>query len=795
MIDRGPKLFFEMSSGKSLSSFSKLFFLLSFSIVFFLLSTSNLQAKKYTVSGLVLDSASKEPIIGCLVLNSVNFQDASTNSMGFFSLSVDSGACDLIISFFGYKSFEQKFILRSDQYLQILLIPNIQGIDTIKISRKGFKKESENVQMSTMNIPIKQIQATPSILGESDPLKIAQMLPGVQSAGEATPGLFVRGSASDQNLVLIDDAPVYNPFHLFGIFSVVNSDALKNFEITKGGYSSQYGGRLASVVNMDLKEGNKNKFSGDISLGLASSKALLEIPLVKDKVSLMVSGRASSAQLFAKPFMPKDRYGSYNFYDFNTKLSAELTPKTKLYFSAMYSGDHFDLTDERSYAKKYYDNVNWNNLGSSLRINHIITNKLFWNASLIYSKYNLTTGIKEIIAQDSYNLQYKTNIEDIGLKNDFTYYFNSSNTVKFGAITTHKTFIPDAIVAKNQEVSELERTVKKYSVFESAVYLENEFKLTKKIGGRIGGRINMYNYQNTTYINPEPRISLAYNFIKNWALKSSYTQMHQYMHLLTTRGIGLPTDLWVPATDKVPFKVADQITFGLVKDLPGQKLNIALEGYYKRTLNDLSFKEGTSFMQATNPNVISNSDLSWENNVTSGTSWAYGAELLVQKKSGKLQGWIGYTLSWSLSQYNELNFGKPFYNNYDRRNSFNIVAIYQLTEKIALTASWVYMTGNPVTIANSTFFNSYNAFSYDYSSMNNFRMPAYHRLDAGVNYKMKGKKVSKELEFSIYNVYNRQNPFFYYVLAGTVAGTGTSPIVNQVSILPILPSFKYKITF
>ena len=795
MINRGPKLFFEMSSDFCLSSLSKLFFLMSFSIVFFLLSTSNLQAKKYTVSGLVLDSASKEPIIGCLVLNSVNFQDASTNSMGFFSLSVDSGACDLIISFFGYKSFEQKFNLRSDQYLQILLIPNIQGIDTIKISRKGFKKESENVQMSTMNIPIKQIQATPSILGESDPLKIAQMLPGVQSAGEATPGLFVRGSASDQNLVLIDDAPVYNPFHLFGIFSVVNSDALKNFEITKGGYSSQYGGRLASVVNMDLKEGNKNKFSGDISLGLASSKALLEIPLVKDKVSLMVSGRASYAQLFAKPFMPKDRYGSYNFYDFNTKLSAELTPKTKLYFSAMYSGDHFDLTDERSYAKKYYDNVNWNNLGSSLRINHIITNKLFWNASLIYSKYNLTTGIKEILAQDSYNLQYKTNIEDIGLKNDFTYYFNASNTVKFGAITTHKNFVPDAIVAKNQEVSELERTVKKYSVFESAVYLENEFKLTKKIGGRIGGRLNMYNYQNTTYINPEPRISLAYNFIKNWAIKSSYTKMHQYMHLLTTRGIGLPTDLWVPATDKVPFKVADQITFGVVKDLPKQKLNILLEGYYKRTLNDLSFKEGTSFMQATNPNVISNSDLSWENNVTSGTSWAYGAELLVQKKSGKLQGWVGYALSWSLSQYNELNFGKPFYNNYDRRNSFNIVAIYQLTEKTALTASWVYMTGNPVTIANSTFFNSYNAFSYDYSSMNNFRMPAYHRLDAGVNYKVKGKKVSKELEFSIYNVYNRQNPFFYYVLAGTVPGTGTSPIVNQVSILPILPSFNYKITF
>lgn len=761
-------------------------------IVFFCFCTFSICAKNNVVTGFVKDSASQEPLIGASVINLKTGEGIYTNSMGFFSLALDSSDHQIIISFIGYKT--QTIVLSSiSKRIQIFLVQNPSFLNTVLISANS-RKESGNIQNSKITIPVKQLQAIPSILGESDPLKIAQMLPGVQSGGEATPGLFVRGSASDQNLVLIDDAPIYNPFHLFGIFSVVNSDALKTFEITKGGYSSEYGGRLASVVNMNLKEGNKNKFSGDVSLGLATSKVLLEMPLLKNKVSVMFSGRASYLHLFSKPFMSKEQFGSYNFYDFNIKVSAEVTEKTKLYFSTMYSGDNFNLTDEADYYAHYYNKVKWNNIASSLRLNHVLSKRLFWNASLLYSKYALSTNVEQKSSDDIYYLQYKTNIEDIGFKNDFTLYCNANNSIKFGVITTRKLFVPDAVVSKNDDVSILNRTVKDYSVLESAIYLEDEFKIGKKINVRIGGRLNVYQYQKTTVINPEPRVSLAYTFSPNWAIKTSYTQMHQYMHLLTTKGIGLPTDLWIPATNKVPYKSAYQYTLGVTKDISRKNLSITLEGYYKETYNDVSFKEGTSFMQSKYLTTVDNTELNWEDKITTGTSWNYGAEVFLHKKAGKWQGWASYTLSWSKSQFDELNFGNAFYSRQDRRHNFSLVNIYQITPKVALTASWVYITGNPITVANSAYYSAAHQLSFDYSGVNNFRMPSYHRLDVGVSYRTQIKKTIREFEFSVYNTYNRQNPYFYYTTSSNY-DFGTVFKTKQVSVLPIIPSINYKISF
>ncbi len=727
--------------------------------------------------------------------------------MGFFSLSLDSGNYEMAFSAAGYKTQTGNLALYKNTGIKILLTVEIISTEKIIITKNSYKGQSSDIQISKLDLPLKQIQAIPSILGESDPLKIIQNLPGVQSGGEATPGLFVRGSAADQNLVLIDDAPVYNPFHLFGIFSIVNSDALKSFDITKGGFSSEFGGRLASVITMNLKEGNKNKFTGNVSLGLATSKILLEGPLIKNKISIMVSGRSSYAHLFTKQFMPKDQFGSYHFYDLNCKISAELSSKTKLYFGSTYSGDQFNITDESTYYALYYAKVKWNNFNSSLRLNHVINKRLFWNASLLYCKYNLITDVKQInpyIA--TYYLQYKTNIEDLGFKNDFSYFINPQNTFKFGAIVTQKNFAPDAAVSINTEISQLNRTIQKYSAMESALYAEDEFSVTKKLKFRVGGRLNIYTYKSYTYINPEPRIALSYNLIKDWAFKASYTQTHQYLHLLSSKGVGLPTDLWIPATEKVPFKWADQFTVGLVKDLPKKNISISLEGYYKKTNHEVSFKEGVSFMQTSNINAIDPDEVSWENNITSGTSWAYGGEILLHKKSGRWQGWMGYTLSWSLSQFNELNNGKPFYNRYDRRHNFDITLIYQLTKKISVTASWIYMSGNPITVANSAFnlTNSNPSIApsvphygivFDYPGINNFRMPAYHRLDIGINYKTQGKRFTKEFEFSVYNAYNRQNPYFYYILSSGTPATGTSNTTKQISVLPILPSVNYKITF
>jgi hypothetical protein len=765
---------------------------LTFLIVFFCFSSVAVWAKHYTYCGVIKDSVSGEPLIGAVVLDEDLGLRCFSNAMGFFSMQLDSGAHRISYAYLGYAPKEQIVSVKQNLRVEILMIAAPTRIAVVVIG-KQFTRESTSLQSGKIDIPVRQLQAIPSILGESDPLKIAQMLPGIQSGGEATPGLFVRGSASDQNLVLIDDAPIYNPFHLFGIFSVVNSDAIKTFEITKGGYSSEYGGRLSSVVNMNLKEGNKNKVCGDISVGIAASKFLLETPLVKNKVSLMVSGRSSYAHLFAKAFMPKDQFGSYNFYDFNTKLSAEVNAKTKLYFSAMYSGDNFSLSDESIYNLKYYAKVNWGNLASSLKINHIVNHKLFWNTAILYSQYDLTTNVQEVNNSNAYYLQYKTNIEDKGIKSDFTYFLNNSNTLKFGCIANLKDYLPDAAIALNQSISSLNRRVKKYETLESAVYLENEFKIGNKLLGRAGARLNAYHYQNSSSLNTEPRLSLAYNFFDNWAIKSSYTQMHQYMHLLTTKGIGLPTDLWIPATNKVPYKYADQYTLSLVKDLPKSNLSISVEGYYKLIHNDVSFKEATSFMQSKDLSVMASDDLSWEDKITTGNSWNYGAEFFIQKKAGKFQGWVGYTLSWSISQFEQLNFGRSFYSRQDRRHNVSIVTIYQLTPKISLTMSWVYMTGNPITVANSVNYFFPLQLSYDYSGVNNFRLPAYHRLDIGINCKLSTNKIRSELEFSIYNVYNRQNPYFYYTLPVSY-DTGVVFKINQVSVLPLVPSVNYKIS-
>ena len=774
-------------------------------IIFFFYTTLSF-SKSFTLTAIVYDGTSKEPLIGATIRDNGSDKSCLSNSMGFFSLRLDSGACTISISYIGYKTYQEKLNVSKNIQLNFYLQKESYFLDTITLSAKLYS-EINNVQSGKIELPIHQIQAIPSILGESDPLKIAQMLPGIQSGGEATPGLFVRGSAADQNLVLIDDAPVYNPFHLFGIFSVVNSDALKTFEITKGGYSSEYGGRLASVVNMNLKEGNKNKLVGDLSLGLASSKVLIELPLVKNKVSMIVSGRSSYAHLLVKQFLPKDQYGSYYFHDFSTKVSAELSPKTKLFFSAMYSGDVFSLTDESLSYSLYYARVKWKNTTSSLRWNHIINSKLFWNATAIYSSYNLISNVDQKNTNVAYYLKYQTSIRDLALKNDFTYYLNANHQFKFGSIVTQKKFIPDVVSSKDEEISSLNRTIGEYITIESAIYVDDEFKLGKRILGRIGGRLNIYTYNNQTILNPEPRVSLAYWFMKTCALKGTYTKMHQYLHLLTTKGVGLPSDLWVPATDKVPYKSANQYTIALVKDLH-KSTSISLECYYKKISNDISLREGSSFMYNKNLDFVDNSDLEWENNVTTGTSWNYGSELFIHKKRGRLQGWIGYTLAWSQSKFAELNFGKAFFSRQDRRHSLSVMTIFQINEGWSLSASWVYMTGNAITLANSIYSNvdipsnllyipsASTPVNYEYSGINNFRMPAYHRFDLGVSFKKQRNNIFTELELSVYNVYNRQNAYFYYVLSSNdSSGIKNNNTVKQISVLPVIPSINYKIRF
>ncbi len=670
-------------------------------LLIFSLFAIQIHAQKFVVSGVVLDSASKEPMIGANINELESNYGCVTNSMGYFALPLDSGNYRVQISFVGYKSQICSLKLNESQRLLIQLSREEFVLDSIVIKR--FKKNHLSIEGGKMNIPIKQIQIIPSILGESDPLKIAQSLPGVQSGGEAVPGLFVRGSSSDQNLVLVDDAPLYGPFHLFGIFSVINSDALKTFEITKGGYSSEYGGRLASVVNMNLKEGDKTRWKADVSAGIGISKILIEAPIYKNSVSAILSVRRAYAHLMIKPFLSENQKSSYQFYDIHGKISFTPSKSTKIYLSFLHSGDNFTLNDNTSSYSPYNNAVEWENFLTSLRINKIINPNIFWNTSITYSQYNLKSSTDQIYINDKYYLQYSTGIQDLGLKNDFTYYLTNSNTLKFGTSSAFKAFVPDAIVSKNEVIDQLSRTVSSYNNWENAIYVEDEFKVGKKIKGRIGIRTNIFTYRNYTLIHPEPRVCLVYLLKSNWTLKSSYTQMHQYLHLITNKGIGLPLDLWIPATSNVPYKYANQFTFSIQKEIPKHQISVSIENYYKVIHNDISFKEGNSFMKSSAIEDINGNEINWEKNITSGKSTNFGSEFWLHKSAGRLQGWVSYSLSWSISQFKELNFGKPFYARHDRRHNFSVMVIYQLSEKIFLTANFTLMSGNPITVANSAF--------------------------------------------------------------------------------------------
>ncbi|MFZ9848183.1 MAG: TonB-dependent receptor plug domain-containing protein [Flavobacteriales bacterium] len=397
---------------------------------------------------------------------------------------------------------------------------------------------------------------------------------------------------------------------------------------------------------------------------------------------------------------------------------------------------------------------------------------------------------------DEYNLLYSTGILDTEFKNDLVWYLNSKHQLKGGVKIGFKRFDPDVVLLKNETIDP-NRKIKEYDNFENAIFLEDEMKIGKNLLARLGLRLNSFHASNTFLLNPEPRVSLAYNFKPSWVIKGSYSHMHQYMHMLTNKGVGLPTDLWVPVTDEVPNKKSIQYTLGIQREIPKKNIEVSVETYYKEILNDVSFKEGTSFMQLKKLDELDKDDLSWEKNITTGTSWNYGAEFFIHKKSGRMQGWVAYTMSWAVSKFSDLNFGETFYSRQDRRHNLSIVLIGKISSKISATVNWVYITGNPITLANSAFTYNGSQFQllYDYSSVNNFRMPAYHRMDAGVTYATFGKKTKRELEFSVYNVYNRFNPYFYYTISTTNVDNTTSFKTNQVSVLPILPSVNYKISF
>lgn len=765
--------------------------------------------QKFTISGHVYDFETGEPLIGVVVYSEDYLYSTATNLSGFYSVTLEEGLYNLVFSYTGYVTKSVKVYLQNNQKLNLSLNRELEQLDEVLISDTLKKsKESEIIGMSSLNLPINQIQNI-KILGESDPLKILQMTPGVQSGGEATPGLFVRGSNAEHNLFILDDATYYNPFHLFGVYSVINADALSNFEIIKGGFPARYGGRLASVVDINMKEGNKKEFEGKATIGLLASKLFVESP-IDEKTSFFVSGRGAYGQLLARPLIEDLNDMNLFFYDFNTKFTHQINTKNKLFFGGGYNRDVFGLYNfEESDFKM---NVNWQNLASTLRLHTVVNNKLFMNNSFIYSDFKLNNNIwnrvpryNQTETSDFYDLVYASQIQDYSFKSDFTYYKSQKHTIRFGAVSTMHRFNPSATILKNTFVSDNNQNSNRLVALESAIYIEDEFKFGNKISGNIGVRVSSFLSEGYNALNPEPRALIKYQINKKSALKTSYAKMNQYIHLLTTRNIGFPTDLWVPSKENVPNQSSSQYAFAYVYDFTKINSYISIEGYYKRMDNISSFKEGTTFMQNVFLEDINPNDLKWEDNLTFGVGEAYGMELMFHRKKGKLNGWVSYTLSWSKSKFENLNLGRTFYNRQDRRHQINFVGVYNITKRWKANMSWVFQTGNPITVANGVVSgnstmelpeisnnvntNSQPALFY-YSGINNFRMPNYHRLDFSISYSFKKQASGSDIELGIYNVYNRENVFFYQITS-----TYDDTSVDQVTILPFMPFINYTFSF
>ena len=772
----------------------------------FLLIPFSYGQSRYTISGFVYEKGSRETMIGVNVFVSGKTIGTATNSYGFYSLTLPADSLELVFSFVGYQPRSFKINLNKNLDLNVELDPSIE-LEGVEIRADLPKSSSRSSQMSIMEIPIKQIRSIPAFLGEKDALKVIQLMPGVQKGSEGNSGLYVRGGGPDQNLIILDDAPVYNAYHLFGFFSLFNGDALKSIELTKGGFPARYGGRLSSVLDINMKDGNKQNFAGEAGAGIISSRAVLEGPIIKDKASFIVSIRRTYLDLLIKPFMPSDVKGGYYFYDLNAKANWEINPKNRVYLSGYFGKDKF-FGGEKYSNNEFEAGLFWDNATSTVRWNSVITDKLFSNLSLIFSNYRLKIYAKEKYQDDKYEMSYRSGIRDYGLKYDFTWLPLPSHTIRYGLSSVWHSFNPSAVVLKDDYMSEFISKVETINTFESGLYVEDEIKIWDKGIVNIGSRLSHFVHDNTSNFNIEPRVSGSFYLTDNMSTKASFAQMNQYIHLLTNTGIGLPTDLWVPATNDAPWQESWQAALGLVRDLNSFSTTLSIEGYYKESKNVIAYKEGANFLMIDDPTDAS--EVKWEDNITSGFGKSYGIEFLAHKKSGKFSGWVGYTLSWTKLQFDELNQGKEFYARYDRRHDISVVAVYELSKGITLSGTWVYGTGNAITLPLATYFaeehspgvdNDYTWYRTmdDYGEKNSFRMAAYHRLDLGIQVHKKFEKYERTWEFSVYNAYNRHNPFFYYITQDynwdPQQGDTYQNKLKQVSIFPFIPSLSWSIKF
>ncbi|HAP00797.1 MAG TPA: TonB-dependent receptor [Bacteroidetes bacterium] len=790
-------------------------------ILFFSISAFS---QSHTFSGYVSDRKTGERLIGATIYDPVRKQGTNSNEYGFFSLTLSGNdSANLIVSYVGFQTEVLRFDMNSDHQLNISLSPSVT-LNEVVIQGSRTEQIQERSQMSRIDFPMEKLKTIPALFGEADLLKALQLLPGIQSGGEGSTGLYVRGGGPDQNLILLDGAPVYNVSHLFGFFSVFNPDAIKNVSIYTGGFPARYGGRLSSVLDISMKDGNRNDFTVDASVGVISSKLTLQGPIKKNKASFIISGRRTYLDILAQPFIRAasagEGTGGYYFYDLNGKLNWTIDEKNKVYLSA-YSGD------DKFYAKDSYtwDNgsdygstsdkfkLGWGNITSTLKWNHQFNKKTFNNFHLIYTKFKFNVGVEEKETTNdasgsttiTNSLNYLSGVQDYTVKNDLDWIPSPAHYIKFGIAYTYHQFSTGAYQfhAEDVNTSVYDTTVGSTPVYsnEGYAYLEDDWELSKRLKSNIGMHFSVDNVKNTFYYHPEPRISLRYLINENISIKASFCTMEQYIHLLSNSSTGLPTDLWVPATDKVSPQRSWQPALGYSQSFKEKEddYEFTIETYYKDMKGVIDYLDGSNFLSTAE---------SWEDKVAIGHAWSYGTEFFLQKKTGDLTGWIGYTWSHSWRQFDDINYGKKFPYKYDRRHDAEIVLSYKLSGGCDVGITWVYGTGNAITLPVAKYFdggnsslnnilygnnywgNYYSEIDY-FGEKNSTRMKAYHRLDIGFNWTKEKKWGNRVFSLGIYNVYSRRNPYFYY-LSTDIHG---NPQYKMVSLFPIIPSISYSLHF
>ncbi|MFM8374245.1 MAG: TonB-dependent receptor [Bacteroidota bacterium] len=752
--------------------------------------------KNVTISGVIRDAQNGETLIGASVAAFGLSKGSASNEYGFYSLSLPAGSdsVTLVFSYVGYESQARTVYPAGEIKLDMALNQVGALMQEVVIKANVLADKVKSTEMSVTTISTRELKAVPALFGETDIIKILQLKPGFTPGSEGTTGIFVRGGNTDQNLIVLDEAVVYNPNHLFGFFSTFNSDAVKDLKVYKGGFPSQYGGRLSSVIDVRMKEGNNKKYTAAGGVGLISSRLTVEGPIQKDKSSFVVSGRRTYIDIFTDQVNKANandpdfaKIPDYYFYDLNTKVNFQLTEKDRIYLSGYFGRDVFNFRD-----MNFNFRFDWGNATGTARWNHVFGPKLFSNATFTYSDYQY--NIQNILQGFSFNLG--SNIRDANTKVDFYYQPDNRHTIRFGGNITYHDFVTARLKAGSDDGNVQFNAGREYYGWEYGAYASDEWTATPKLKVNYGLRFSAWQNKPAFYANLEPRVAANYSFTNRFSGKLSYARMNQYVHLLASSGLSLPTDIWYPSTENVKPEVSDQIAGG-ISWLIGDQVLITWEAWYKWLQNQVDFIDGAE--------LFGNNNL--EEELTFGKGFAYSPlELEIEKKEGRLTGWIGYTLSWAKrGRFPVINNGEYFSPRFDTRHNLTVVGTYEFNKHWQATATWVYSSGYVSWLPQGRISVQdipgapIQTIVPVYGDRNSFRYPPYMRADLGLIYKWQTRKSEHDLTLSVYNVLDRRNPYFIYLDAEFQSTpVGDVPVgikAKQVSLFPILPSITWNFKF